>query len=391
MKENVRLGRIAGVAVGFNWTLLVIAGLLAVALAGNRFPIDAPHYSSVAYGLAGVVTAVAFLGGVLAHEMSHALVAKHEGLEVDGIVLWLMGGYTRIKEPAKTPGAELRISAAGPLVSLLLGLGLALAALAGHAVGLSNLAISVLTWLGMINVLLAVFNVLPAAPLDGGRIMHAAVWSRTGDKYRATRVASRAGWFLGAALVAVGIFGTLSRGYEIDGLWTALVGGFLMIASRAEGGAGVVLQSLDGVSVAEVMAQPGFGPGWFTVDAFLREYAGGPLRAPAFLLEQWGGGLAGLAPTTAMEAVPFAHRYQVRAGDFALPLAPMPVFSPLATATEAATTMSERGAAWALVVAADQIVGVLCLQDMPAAADRAKAAAAAAAAVNSSSWSLTRG
>ena len=87
MKENVRLGRIAGVAVGFNWSLLVIAALLALTLAGNRFPVDAPHCSQLAYGLAGLITAAAFLAGVLAHEISHALVAKHEGLEVDGIVL----------------------------------------------------------------------------------------------------------------------------------------------------------------------------------------------------------------------------------------------------------------------------------------------------------------
>ncbi len=141
---------------------------------------------------------MAFLAGVLAHEISHALVARHEGLKVDGIVLWLMGGYTRISEPPKTPGSEFRISAAGPLVSLLLGLGCAAAAVVGHAAGVSRLAVSVLTWLGMINVLLAVFNILPGSPLDGGRIVHAAVWWRTGDKYKATRVASRAGWFIGA-------------------------------------------------------------------------------------------------------------------------------------------------------------------------------------------------
>ena len=389
MKENVRLGRIAGVAVGFNWSLLVIAALLALTLAGNRFPVDAPHCSQLAYGLAGLITAAAFLAGVLAHEISHALVAKHEGLEVDGIVLWLMGGYTRIKQQPTTPGAELRISGAGPLVSLLLGLGLALAGVLGKAVDVSPLAISVLTWLGMINVLLAVFNVLPAAPLDGGRIMHAAVWSRTGNRFRATRVSSRAGSYLGAALVAGGLFATFTRGYAIDGLWLAIVGGFLMLASRAEGGASAVLESLDGLLVSDVMAYPGVGPGWFTVDAFLREYAGGPLRPPAFLLEQWNVGLAGLVPTAAMEAVPFARRYQVRAGDFALPLRDLPAFAPTASASEAATKMSEQAKAWAIVTSGGQIVGVLSLHDMPAAADRAKATAAAA--VNSPGWSLTRG
>ena len=373
MKENVRLGRIAGIAVGFNWSLLVIAGLLALTLAGSRFPVDAPHYSSTAYTLAGLFTAVAFLGGVLAHEISHALVARHDGLEVDGIVLWLMGGYTRITEQPKTPASELRISAAGPLVSLLIGMLCGLLAIAGHWLGVSRLAVSVLTWLGMINVLLAVFNMLPGAPLDGGRVVHAAVWWRTGDRFRATRVASRAGGYLGAGMVAFGIAALLGQWSSVDGLWLAIVGGFLMMASRAEGGASAVLEALDGVSVRQVMATPGVGPGWLTVDAFLREYAGGPLRPPAFLVEQWGGGLAGLAPTTAMELIPYIHRGAARAADFAIPIPQLPVVGPDTPAADAATSMSEKAAPWALVVADGHIVGVLSLTDMPAAAQRVKA------------------
>jgi len=388
MKENVRLGRIAGIAVGFNWTLLLIAGFLAVTLAGNRFPVDAPHYSQTAYTLAGLFTALAFLAGVLAHEMSHALVARREGLEVDGIVLWLMGGYTRINEQPRTPGSELRISGAGPLVSLLIGLGSGALAVVGHAAGVSPLAISVLSWLATINILLAVFNVLPGSPLDGGRIAHAAVWWRTGDKYRATRVASRAGSYLGAGLVGLGVFALLSRWTAVDGLWLAIVGGFLMVASRAEGGASEVLETLEGLRVSDLMEHPGVGPGWLTVDAFLREYAGHPERPAAFLVEQWGGGLAGLAPTTAMEAVTPLQRQQARALDFAIPVDRLPVLRPDQAAGEAATTMAERGGgSWALVVSGDQIVGILHLQDMPATARRVKASAA----VNSSSWSLTRG
>jgi Zn-dependent protease len=392
MKESVRLGRIAGIEVGFNWTLLLIAGFLVLGLGGNQFPINAPGYTQTSYTLAGIFTALAFLGGVLAHEMSHALVARREGLKVDGIVLWLMGGYTRISEPPKTPGAELRISAAGPVVSLLFGLTCGIGAVLGHAMGVSRLAVTVLTWLGMINVLLAVFNVLPGSPLDGGRIVHAAVWWRTGDKYRATRVASRAGWVIGAGLVGVGVLSMLGTLSGVDGLWLAIVGGFLMMASRAEGGASAVLETLEGLTAADVMAQPGVGPGWLTVDAFLREYAvSGPdtLRPTAFLVEQWGGGLAGLTPTVAMEAVPPMQRFQVRAGDCAVPVARLPVFAPELPAGEVVTKMNEQAAAWGLVVASGQIVGVVSIQDMAGAVERARTKASAA--VDSSRWSLTRG
>src|SRR4030088_1453044 len=110
MKESVRLGRIAGVAVGINWSLLLIAGLIALGLGNGRFPVDAPGYSRTAYVAAGAVTALLFLAGVLIHEISHALVAKREGLPVDGIVLWFMGGYTRIGSDPQTPGAEARVS-----------------------------------------------------------------------------------------------------------------------------------------------------------------------------------------------------------------------------------------------------------------------------------------
>src|ERR1700722_5708479 len=171
MKESVRLGRIAGVTVGFNWSLVVIAAFLAIGLGNARFPAEAPGYPGLTYAAAGLVTALAFLACILIHEISHAVVAKHEGLPVDGIVLWLMGGYTRIGAEPKAPGAELRISGAGPLASLLLGIITGGAAIAGHHLGVARLGVSMLEWLAMINVLLAVFNLLPRSPLDGGRIL----------------------------------------------------------------------------------------------------------------------------------------------------------------------------------------------------------------------------
>ncbi|HEX4778012.1 MAG TPA: site-2 protease family protein, partial [Acidimicrobiia bacterium] len=121
MKNTVRLGRVFGVEVGLHWSLLVIGALLAAGLAGGRFRSDAPGYSDVAYAIAGVVTAIAFLAAVLAHEVSHAVVARREGVRVDGITLWLLGGVTRMHDEAPTPRAELWISGSGPLVSLVIG------------------------------------------------------------------------------------------------------------------------------------------------------------------------------------------------------------------------------------------------------------------------------
>jgi Zn-dependent protease len=369
MKESVRLGRIAGVAVGFNWSLLVVAAFLAVGLGSSRFPAEAPGYGRLAYAIAGAVTAVAFLAGVLAHEMSHAIVARREGLKVDGIVLWLMGGYTRISEEPPTPGAELRISGVGPLVSLLLGLvGVGIAVLVDRA-GVSRLLVAVLAWLGTINIFLAVFNILPGSPLDGGRVLHAAVWRWTKDRWRAASAASKAGRFLGALLVAAGLAQLLVGFGGADGLWFAVVGWFLMMASRAEENTARLLHGLEGFRASDVMTAPATAPGWLTAHAFLEQYRWGP---PAYLLEQWGGGLAGVVPVRTLNDVPLTEQSSVRAVDLAIPFAELPVFPPEEPAANVMRKMAEREAHWGLVVAWDRIAGILSFEGIPVMAEHAR-------------------
>jgi Zn-dependent protease len=234
MHDSIRLGRIAGVEVGFHWSLLLTGGLLAAGLARGRFPAHAPGYSGAAYVLAAGATALVFLGCVLVHELSHAVVARRAGIGVDGITLWFLGGVTRLTSEATTPKVELAVSGAGPLASLVLGVVMVGGGIALEAAAVSPLVVATLTWLGVINIVLAAFNVLPGAPLDGGRLLHAFVWSRHGDPRRATRTASRAGEILGAILIAFGLlefaFGTAVGG----GLWIAFIGWFLRTGARAE-------------------------------------------------------------------------------------------------------------------------------------------------------------
>jgi Zn-dependent protease len=362
VKESVRLGKIAGVSVGFNWSLLVVAAFLAFGLGSGRFPAEAPGYSNGAYVIAGALTAVAFLAGVLAHEISHAVVARHEGLEVGGIVLWLMGGYTKINQDPPTPGAELRISAVGPLVSLLIGVVFGLAAFVADRLSVPHLAVVVLGWLGTINALLAGFNLLPGSPLDGGRVLHAGVWRWTGDRFRAARTASRAGAVVGAFIIAVGV-GELLLAMGGDGIWLALVGWFLVMASRQEEGAAELLHSLEGVRAADVMSPPAQAPGWLTVSAFLQQYdyAGGP---PAYLVQQWGGGLAGIVPLDRLRAMTPEDQWHGRAIDHAIGFDALPVFSPSETAGIVVRRLAERQAGWGLVVADGHIQGVVSIDSI---------------------------
>jgi Zn-dependent protease len=377
MKESVRLGRIAGVEVGFNWSLLVVAALLALGLAQGRLPAEAPGYPKVAYAVAGALTALAFLGGVLIHELSHAIVARREGLKVDGIVLWLMGGITRIDGDSPTPGAELRISGVGPLTSLLIGLAFGVIGLVSGAFGAGRLWGATIGWLAVINVALAVFNLLPGAPLDGGRVFHSWLWRRSGDRWRATRTVSRVGRGVGALLVGLGIveFSTGIGGGE--GLWLALVGWFLMSAASAEERSAQVRHALLGVRAADLMMPwPMVGPGWLTVQAFFDDYASRSWQ-PAWPVERWGGGLAGLLPVAALQAVPPAQRMAVRAIDLAIPLEQVPVGRPDEPIVDVVGRMNELRSAWALVLDGERVVGLISSEAVAEAIRRRGAPVAA--------------
>jgi Zn-dependent protease/predicted transcriptional regulator len=252
MRASFRLGRIFGVPVGVNWSVLVIFGLIAWGLSANQFPSAYPGHPSWAYALAGGSAAVVFFLGLLAHEVSHAVIAMRNGLSVKGITLWLFGGVAELRGEATSPAAELRIAGIGPLVSLVIGL-----VFGGVAAGLAvadqrGLIFGAFAWLAGINVVLAVFNVLPAAPLDGGRLLRAALWKWRGDRTWAAVTAARAGRLLGAVLIAIGLWRFLT-GAVIGALWLALIGWFLLGAAAAEERQARVGVALAGVRVGDVM------------------------------------------------------------------------------------------------------------------------------------------
>lgn len=303
MKDTVRLGRLFGVPVGLNWSLLVIVAVFAFGLAENRFPYDAPGDNNTLYAIAGAITAIALLISVLAHELGHALVARREGMKVEGVTLSWMGGVTRIMGETATPRRELSVAAVGPAISLALGGALWLVRdLAGH-LGAGNLLLAAIGWLAVINVVLAAFNLIPAAPLDGGRILHAAVWGVTHDRWKATRASSRAGIVLAGAVFALGAYEVLVNGDELDGLFVLVLGWWLLGAARNEEQLAVVQHVLGGVLVYDVMRPVGSAPGWLNTDDFVERYAK-PYPGWVWLLERWGGGYSGVISGDALLAGP---------------------------------------------------------------------------------------
>lgn len=252
MKETVRLGTLAGIRVGVHWSVLVIATLLLVGLSAGQFPVMHPGYPTVAYAVAGVVAAAAFFVSLLAHELAHGIVARQHGVEVEGITLWMFGGVARLLGDAPDPAADLRIAGVGPLVSLVLGVGFGVLTVLGAAIGIDRLMLGVVGWLALINVVLAVFNLIPAAPLDGGRILRSLLWRRHGDRFRAATTAARAGRAFGFMLVALGLVSVIMLP-GIGGLWLALIGWFIATAASGEEQHAQIQDTLRDIRVHQVM------------------------------------------------------------------------------------------------------------------------------------------
>jgi Zn-dependent protease len=269
MNDTFRLGRIVGVRVGVNWTVLVVFTLLAYGLAAERLPQSYKGLHPVIYVLGGLVTAAAFLASLLAHELAHAIVARRNGLTVEGITLWLLGGVARFEGEPDSPGAELRIAGSGPLVSLLLGMLLAGASAVLLIAGLNGLVAGCLAWLAAINIVLALFNVIPAAPLDGGRLVHALLWRLSGDRTKATLRAAAAGRGFGWMAMVAGFYVSL---WTFSGLWLILIGWFLITSAGLEAGQARALARLDGIAIGRIMTPDPFTvPGSMTAAEFTRE------------------------------------------------------------------------------------------------------------------------
>ncbi|MGE5698272.1 MAG: site-2 protease family protein [Candidatus Sericytochromatia bacterium] len=362
MDGGLPLGKIAGFPVSAHWSVLVILWLFTWSLAAT-LPGVAPGYTAGAYWLAGACGAAVLLGSLLAHELTHALVARRVGVRVVDIKLWLFGGIARLEGDASTPRTAFWIAASGPAVSL--GLAAAFAGVASglHAAGTADIVVAVAWWLAAINLVLGLFNLLPGAPLDGGRILRAYLWRRHGDAVRAAVGAARAGKVVAYGLIGLGLVEFL-LGSIVGGAWLAFVGWFLLTASRGEETAIQTRQSLTGVSVADVMtARPHSAPGWISVEEFIHRYLLGD-RHSSYPVEDSDGRITGLITLTQLRNVAPEQRTATLIRDVAVPLDQVPT----AEAHEPLTALLDRLApvagTRALVVEAGQVVGIVTASDI---------------------------
>jgi Zn-dependent protease len=364
MTESIRLGRIRGIRLGANWSVLVVAVLVGVALGERVLPSFQPGLAGVWYAVAACGVTLAFLAGILAHELGHAVVARRQGLEVQGVVIWALGGFTSIDGQPERPGDELALSGIGPLVSLLVG-GVLLGVGAGvGALGAPRLAEGSLVWLGGLNLLLAALNALPVSPLDGGRVLHAGLWRLFGDRLRATVVTTAVGQVVGYGALALGMFLLLLG--NLEGLWLGATGLFVGAGATAERRQGVLLASVGDRRVGEIMAPvaPTTVPDWWTVELACRE---GPLAAgwPVAVLHDWHGEPSGLVAGGQLLAVPQSLRHRVRLRELAWPARAVVTTHPEEPVAELLQRWTPE-THWAVVLDHGRAVGALSVGDLEA-------------------------
>jgi Zn-dependent protease/predicted transcriptional regulator len=319
VRASFWLGRVAGIRVGVNWSVLLVFALIASGLAAGRLPAAYPDRAWPLYAVAGLLTALVFFASLLAHELAHAVVARRHGVPVDDIVLWLLGGVTRMRAEAPDPRTELRVAGVGPAVSMALGAAFVLLTWLLDSAGASALVVEATAWLAAINVLLAVFNAIPAAPLDGGRLLRALLWWRTGDRLRATTGASTAGQAVGWALVGVGLV-TFLWTASFGGLWLALVGWFMVAAATEEARQARLREVLSGVSVRQTMTpEPVTAPPALSVDRLLTDprYTH---RHAAFPVTDDAGAPVGLVTVREAGRIPAHDRPGTPVGRVMLPM-----------------------------------------------------------------------
>ncbi|MFN2491008.1 MAG: site-2 protease family protein [Actinomycetota bacterium] len=366
MDESFRIARIAGIRVGMNWSLLLVFWLIAWSLAAQRFPSEFPGYEASTYWIAGALTAIVFFASLLAHEMAHALVARRHGVEVDGITLWLFGGVARLRGEAMTPRAELRIAIVGPIMSLAIAAAAAILGWLLDAASAPDLLAGVVKWLARINAVLAVFNMVPAFPLDGGRVLRGWLWKRRG-RTSATVSAARAGRGFGYLLIGLGLVEFALRA-QFGGLWFVFLGWFLLNAARMEESHVLLRGALSDVQVRDVMARdPVTAPGWLTVEAFVESYAL-QHRFATFPLLAFDGTLDGLVTLSRIKQVPADERGSTRVRDIAEPMSSVPTARPDEPLVDALSRMQGSDGR-ALVMQDGELVGILSPRDVARALD----------------------
>lgn len=351
--EGLQIARVIGIPIYVHFSWLIVFGLIAWTLSTAYFPALQPGLSASSHWAKGLVASLLFFVSILLHELGHAVVARRHGLRTHSITLFVFGGVARLERDPEDGRTELRMAVAGPLVSLALaGLFYVLAVLPFVSPAFEAVA----SYLALVNLMLAVFNLVPAFPMDGGRLLRGALWGPLG-KARATRIASGAGSFFGLALIFGGVF-SVFQGGSLGGAWYILIGWFIRDASAASYQQVRLDELLRGVTVHDAMVAPvATVPSSGSVAEAAREhfmrtgYESYPVTR--------GDAVVGLLCLKDVLELSAEAREATSVQGAMHPLAPAIVTEPDVPLPVAMARMAQAGSARLLVMQGDRLVGLL--------------------------------
>ncbi|MGB5934073.1 MAG: site-2 protease family protein [Anaerolineae bacterium] len=360
MRGSWRLGRLFGIDIGIDYSWLIIFGLVTWSLAAGYFPEQYERWPAWLYWFVGLLTSLAFFGSVLAHELSHSLIAKARGGEVRNITLFIFGGVASMVEEPDSPGSEFLMAFAGPLSSFVLAAVFGMLRLAFG--GLNEPLAALLRYLAYANAAVGVFNLVPGFPLDGGRLLRAILWVATDSLKRATQWASYAGQGVAFLLIFVGIWWSL-QGRLFDGLWLVFIGWFLNNAARASYRQLLIRDILGQVEAREVMTTDyGKVEPSISIQQLVDEHLLGSDRH-AFLVVI-DNQLRGLICLHDVRGVPRDEWGQTTVGQAMTALDQLATVAPGDGADQALSALGSRDVGQLPVVEGDTLVGLLRRSDL---------------------------
>jgi Zn-dependent protease len=360
--KRFTLFKIFGFAIRVDMSWLVILTLVVWSLAASEFPEEHPGQSWGTYLLMGLVGALGLFGSVVIHELCHSLVARRYGLRMEGITLFIFGGVAEMSEEPPNPKTELLMAIAGPISSLVLGAASVFAAYLVAVSGGWRGAFVTLRWIGIVNIVLAVANLIPGYPLDGGRVLRSILWHVTGRLRWATRIASYVGEGFGLFLVGTGLV-ILLWGNPVGGMWNILIGWFLWSAAKQGYQQVLVRQALAGEPVQRLMsAEPVTVPPTISLEQLVSDYVYRFHYKMFPVVED--GRLAGCITTREVRDVPRTEWASRTVGEVARGCEAGNTIAAGADALAALSQMSRTGASRLMVVDGQRLVGIVSLKDL---------------------------
>ncbi|HET9016520.1 MAG TPA: site-2 protease family protein [Thermomicrobiaceae bacterium] len=355
MTASIKLGSFRGIEIGVHWSWLIVFGLLTWSLADGMLPAYDPGWSTAAYWVVAAVASLLLFASVVAHELGHSVVALSRGVPVKSITLFIFGGVAAIGKEPESAGDEFKIAIAGPAVSLAIGvISLLLWAILSPV---SDYLGAVVGYLGLTNLLLVAFNLIPGYPLDGGRVFRAIAWRVTGSAERATQIAATVGVGIGMLFLLGGIVLALFVNV-VSGIWLAAIGWFLESAARQSTAQVGLERALAGVRVATLMdPQPVVVAPGLALDEMVDHYV--LARSARGLPVVDGERLVGLITLTDVRRVPRQHWGAQTVADAMTPLDQLVTTTPDAPLMPMLQAMAARDVHQIPVVEDGKLVGLL--------------------------------